>query len=178
MKNTPDELRHQDARLRQVLVDSCRRYGLVVAGYSGRDSAVMDALEEALEVGGAYPAGLFWLHRGEGEPFERVGRLLARAADAGVDASLVRVENFDEALRDVVRLDGLDTTVLDDFAEERRRWSGAPRPTGGRGFPVVRLNALQVAEAPTVCRRWSARLAGTQSLTRSSRPASTSSSRA
>ena len=154
LKNTPDELRHQDARLRQVLVDSCRRYGLVVAGYSGRDSAVMDALEEALEVDGAYPAGLFWLHRGEGEPFERVGRLLARAADAGVDASLVRVENFDEALRDVVRLlDGLDTTVLDDFAEERRRWSGAPRPTGGRGFPVVRLNALQVAEAPTVCRR-------------------------
>jgi hypothetical protein len=154
LKNTSDELRHQDVRLRQLLVDSCRRHGLVVAGYSGRDVSVMDALEEALEVDGAYPAGLFWLHRGEDEPFERVGQLLSRGAAAGVEASLVRVENFDEALRDIVRLvTNLERRALEDFALERRRWSGAPRPTGGRGFPVVRLNALQVAEAPTVCRR-------------------------
>jgi hypothetical protein len=154
LKNTPDELRHQDARLRRVLVDSCRRYGLVVAGYSGRDGSVMDALDEALEVDDAYPTGLFWLHRGEDDPLACVGELLTRAADAGVEASLVHVDNFDEVLRDLVRLlDGLDTTVLDDFASQRRRWSGAPRPTGARGFPVVRLNALQVAEAPTVCRR-------------------------
>jgi NAD-dependent SIR2 family protein deacetylase len=154
LKNTGDELRHQDARLRQVLVDSCRRHGLVVAGYSGRDASVMDALQEASEAEGAYPAGLFWLHGGENEPFERVGQLLTSAAHAGVEASLVRVENFDEALRDVVRLLGdLDTRALDEFAVDRRRWSGAPRPAGGRGFPVVRLNALQVTEAPTVCRR-------------------------
>ncbi len=57
LKNTSDELRHQDARLRQVLVDSCRRFGLVVAGYSGRDDSVMNALEEALEHPGAFPAG-------------------------------------------------------------------------------------------------------------------------
>lgn len=154
LKNTSDELRHQDARLRQLLVDSCRRHGLVVAGYSGRDDSIMDALEEALEVDGAFPAGLFWLHRGEDEPYERVGALLARAAEAGVEAFLVRVENFDEAMRDVTRLlDGLDTRVLDDFACGRRRSSAAPFPSGGRGFPVVRLNALQVAESPTVCRR-------------------------
>lgn len=28
LKNTSDELRHQDVRLRQILVDSCRRFGL------------------------------------------------------------------------------------------------------------------------------------------------------
>ncbi|GAA3275425.1 hypothetical protein GCM10020258_54470 [Sphingomonas yabuuchiae] len=32
LKNTPDELRQQDAQLREVLVDSCRRSGLVVGG--------------------------------------------------------------------------------------------------------------------------------------------------
>ena len=46
LKNTGDELRQQDARLRQVLVNSCRRFGLVVVGYSGRDESIMDALDE------------------------------------------------------------------------------------------------------------------------------------
>ncbi len=68
LKNTSDELRHQDAQLRQLLVDSCRRHGLVVAGYSGRDDSVMDAIEEALDTDGPFPAGLFWLHRGEEGP--------------------------------------------------------------------------------------------------------------
>jgi NAD-dependent SIR2 family protein deacetylase len=154
LKNTGDELRHQDARLRQVLVDSCRRFGLVVAGYSGRDESVMDALDEALQHPGAFPAGLFWLHRGEAPPLPCVAELLARAAEATVEAALVVVENFDEALRDLVRLaTDIDTTALDAFAVERRRWSGAPIPQGNRGWPVVRLNALPVVQMPTVCRR-------------------------
>jgi NAD-dependent SIR2 family protein deacetylase len=154
LKNTSDELRHQDARLRQIFVDSCRRFGVVVAGYSGRDNSVMDALEEASSRSDAFPAGLFWLHRGDGPPLPRVGRLLAIAGAAGIEAGLVRIENFDETLRDLVRLiDGLETSVLDNFATERRRWSAAPRPSGPRGWPVVRLNALPVTEKPTVCRR-------------------------
>ena len=55
LKNTADELREQDANLRKILVDSCERFGLVVAGYSGRDNSVMDALEEAAESLGCLP---------------------------------------------------------------------------------------------------------------------------
>lgn len=154
LKNTGDELRHQDTRLRRVLVDCCRRFGLVVAGYSGRDDSVMDALEEALEHEGAFPVGLFWLHRGESLPLPRVRRLLQRCANAGIEAALVPIENFDEILCDLLRLiDGLNTKVLESFASERRRWTGAPRPTGRHGWPVVRLNALPVTQSPTVCRR-------------------------
>ena len=32
LKNTTDELRHQDAQLRGVLIDACRRYGLIWSG--------------------------------------------------------------------------------------------------------------------------------------------------
>ena len=153
LKNTTDELRHQDARLRQVLVNSCRRFELVVVGYSGRDDSIMDALEEALTRPGAFPAGLFWLHRGDDPPLPRVGRLLARAAGMSVEAALVSVENFDEVLRDLIRpINEIDTKALDTFAAERRRWSAAPRPVGGGGWPVVRLNALPIIHAPSVCR--------------------------
>lgn len=154
LKNISDELRHQDAQLRQMLVHSSGRFGLVVAGYSGRDGSIMDTLEEALEHGNPFPSGLFWLHRGEASPLPRVVDLLTRASHAGVQAALVQVESFDEVLRDLMRLmDDIDTMTLDDFATERQRWSAAPRLGGRRGWPVVRLNALPVVEAPTVCRR-------------------------
>ena len=154
LKNTTDELRHQDARLRQMLVDSCRRFGVVVAGYSGRDDSVMDTFEEALQHSGAFPAGLFWLHRTDDRLLPRVAQLLAHAGETSVEAALVLVENFDEALRDMMRLvKDIDTSTLDAFAVERRRWSSAPRPEGNRGWPVVRLNALPVVQTPTVCRR-------------------------
>lgn len=165
LKNTNDELRQQDARLRQLLVEACGRFGLVAAGYSGRDGSIMDTLDEAASRPGAFPAGLFWLHRGEDPPLQRVDALLTRAAASGIEAALVRIENFDEALRDAIRLmDGLDATGLDSFAAERRRWSPAPRPVGRKGWPVVRLNALPVVEAPTVCRRVVCNIGGTAEL--------------
>jgi hypothetical protein len=84
----------------------------------------------------------------------RVQQLLSAVASKDVDGGLVRIENFDETLRDLVRLTpDLDTDVLDELASERRIWSPASRPAGNRGFPVVRLNALELTETPTVCRR-------------------------
>lgn len=153
LKNTTDELRQQDAVLRQQFVDACRRSGIVVAGYSGRDDSVMDALEAALDQPGSYPGGLFWLHRGDRPPLDRVSRLLQRAGDAGVECGLVRIESFDEMLRDLVRLvPALDTSALDALATGRSRVSGASEPSGKRGWPLIRLNALAVT-IPANCRK-------------------------
>ena len=154
LKNTADELRQQDASLRRQLVDACRRFGLVVAGYSGRDDSIMDSLENALEEGGAFPSGLFWLHRGDWAPYERVSQLIGRATETGVEAALVRIENFDEIMRDQLRqLDGLDTSALEALPRERRRISAAPQPAGKAGWPVVRLNGIEVTSTPKNCRK-------------------------
>jgi hypothetical protein len=40
----------------------------------------MGAIEEALERTGAFPTGLFWLHRGEEPPLPRVIQLHAARA--------------------------------------------------------------------------------------------------
>lgn len=154
LKNTDDELRHQDALLRRVLIDSCRRFGLVVAGYSGRDNSVMDALDEAIEKKGAFPSGVFWLHYGDAQPLPRVSRFVNDAKAAGVEAAIVQIDNFDEVLRDLIRLiNGIDTTFLDQFAASRSRWTPAPQPNASKSWPIVRLNAIPVLEGPSVCRR-------------------------
>lgn len=154
LKNTSDELRMQDTRMRHLFVDSCHRFGLVVVGYSGRDNSIMDTLEEVLDEESAFPNGLFWLHRGDGPPLERVASLLRHAVETGTEAVLVRVQNFDEVLRDLLRLiPDLDMGVLEKFAVSRSRRSAAPSIVGNRGWPIVRLNAVPVKQCPTVCRR-------------------------
>ncbi len=162
LKNTSNELRQQDTGLRKMLIDSCQQSGLVVAGYSGRDDSVMNTLDAAVQCSGAFSAGLFWLHRGEDPPAPRVCQLLAQADEKGIEAALVPIENFDEAMRDLIRLiEGLDTTELDAFAKERRWRSGPPRLVGRSGWPVVRLNALPVTQVPSVCRRVVCDIGGT-----------------
>jgi ABC-type antimicrobial peptide transport system ATPase subunit len=50
-------------------------------------------------------------------------------------------------------LSDLDTTVLDAFSAQRSIWSPSAKPSGSRGFPVVRLNALELTTVSSVCRR-------------------------
>ncbi len=153
LKNTSEELRLQDERLRQIMVDCCRRSGLIVVGYSGRDSSVMEAIESVMEKPGAYPSGLFWIHRGDAEPSASVRRLILKANASGVESALVKVENFDEMMRDLVRVHTtLDTRVLDQFSLERRRRSPVPQRQTQGGWPVLRLNAIPVSQSPSVCR--------------------------
>ena len=63
LKNTARELQSQDERLRRVLIEALKQFGLVVVGYSGRDDSIMDALDEAVTLGGALSAGLWWVSR-------------------------------------------------------------------------------------------------------------------
>ncbi len=58
LKNTSNELKEQDAKMRSVLTTTCARFGLVIVGYSGRDSSVMEALTEALDQPNALRAPL------------------------------------------------------------------------------------------------------------------------
>ena len=89
LKNTDAELRQQDVEMRRSLVDCCRRQGLAVIGYSGRDASIMAALEEALDEGRGFPGGLFWFKRGQDTPYSAVTALIARARALGIDAHLV-----------------------------------------------------------------------------------------
>lgn len=166
LKNTDDELRQQDAQLRSMLVDSSKRFGLIVCGYSGRDDSVMDTLEDAITQENPFPAGFFWLHRGDEPPLPRVAELLEHGIANNVEAAIVRVENFDETLRDLVRLSkDIDTAELDQFAPRESTWTPATRQRATRrGWPVVRLNAVPVINAPTQCRRLDCDIGGTRDV--------------
>lgn len=114
LRNATAELQAQDVRLREALVESARRYGLAVVGYSGRDASVMDALEEGIHAGRGYPEGLFWFRRA-GRPLRsRVRQLLDRARAAGIAAETFEIETFDELMGDMM-------TVALGLPDDRQR---------------------------------------------------------
>ena len=175
LKNTNEELQEQDRTLRKVLIQSSERHGMVVAGYSGRDDSIMDALWQAVQQPGAFPSGLFWLYRGEGPPLNRVCQLMLEADSQGIEVGLVQIENFDETLNDLIRLfEDLDTTSLDGFGGQHNWWSPAPPlPKAKIDWPVVRLNALPVTQTPTVCRLLECDIGGTAEVRREIKKAGT-----
>jgi sugar phosphate isomerase/epimerase len=155
LKNTPTELQAQDAKLRGALLEGCRRFGLAVVGYSGRDDSVMDTLLAALAAPSPFPHGLFWFVRHGGRPPRRVIELLDQARAAGVKAFLVEIEAFDELFG---RLEGLfefpaELRALMDKRRPARRLVASPLPSRGPGpFPAIRLNAMPVLEVPRSAR--------------------------
>ncbi len=149
LKNTTDELRTQDSRMRRTLVEACKRYGLAVVGYSGRDHSVMDALEEAIDDGHGYPFGLFWFQRSDGPCLPRVNDLIAKANAKGIQANVIAVETFDELLADVLLLmRDLPAELAETLDKHAPRMTEAPVPEAAGRWPVLRLNALPVTSYP------------------------------
>jgi SIR2-like domain len=151
LKNTDAELRQQDVEMRCSLVDCCRRKGLAVIGYSGRDASIMAALEEALDEGRGFPGGLFWFKRGQDNPYSAVTALIARAL--GIDAHLVEAESFDELFSDLLRFLPQTADKLASLAgtARPRLATAKPRPSTG-SVPAIRMNALAVTSRPALCR--------------------------
>ncbi len=153
LKNTANELVKQDELLRQTFVEQCRTQGLVVAGYSGRDTSIMLALEEVVDSGRGFPNGLFWLLRPESPPYKRALDLIAKAQAAGIEAAFVEMNNFDEVMGDILLLEQeLPEDLARQLDSSAPRVTDAPFPEVQGGWPVIRLNALPLTSFPTICR--------------------------
>ena len=162
LKNISEELREQDRELRGSLVDSSRQFGMIVTGYSGRDSSVIDALREGIAGGRGYPAGFFWVHQVGSSVAPEVQALLSEMKAAGVLAEFVSGGTFDEFLADLIgQCDFLSSELLTKVGKSRegRRSPSPIPPPNADAWPAIRLNAVQV-EIPTQARLIECRIGG------------------
>ncbi len=151
LKNLESELQAQDEKLRQAFLDSSRRFGLAVIGYSGRDASVMKMLTDAVQTSNALPAGLWWMTRDPSSSLPAVTELMQRADAAGVAARYVTVENFDETFASLGRAATL-APVLRSYVDQMRTTprvvdAAIPELEGGE-FPILRMNALPILRSP------------------------------
>jgi hypothetical protein len=156
LKNAPAELRGQNEKLAQALRTICGQSGLIVSGYSGRDSSVMQVLTDALNSPHPFPEGLIWTHRPGETLAPAVTELLTAASRCGVDVRSVAVDNFPELLGALIRLIRLPEQLRARVDGRRPAQPRTPSaiPSGPtRPWPVLRLNALPLLELPAAARR-------------------------
>ena len=96
LKNTADELQTQEAALRRALIEESRTTPLVVAGYSGRDRSVMEALHAGYAEHGN--GTLFWCGFGDGDIPAHVAELIDHARNCGRQAYYVPTLGFDDLM--------------------------------------------------------------------------------
>lgn len=165
LKNIKEELQEQDAELGASLTEACKRYGMAVVGYSGRDSSVMNALEAGLHNGRGFPFGLFWFRRSDSPLLSRVSDLIAKAQAVNIQAEVIEVETFDELLGDVLALQGdVPAELSKSLSERAPKLTEAPVPGTEGHWPVIRLNALPVPGFPTICRKVVCKIGGVKEV--------------
>lgn len=96
LKNTPDELKMQDEKMREALIKELRDVNLIVIGYSGRDKSVMDTLEQAYSFKGS--GRLYWCGNGDDEPPPVVRQLLQTALSHNRQAFYIATDGFDDLM--------------------------------------------------------------------------------
>ncbi|MEY9830775.1 SIR2 family protein [Sinorhizobium fredii] len=156
IKNTGSELEEQDARMRHVLVEVGKRFGMIFVGYSGRDASIMEALTTVLDAPSPFPNGLYWLTSSVSRLLPAVIEFLSRAQAVGVDVAIIECATFDELTAEIIKTTALPRPLFDRVME------GRPTPrlvpvqlptTEARAFPVLRYSSLLIESMPRTARR-------------------------
>ncbi len=156
IKNTGTELEKQDERMRHVLVEAGKRFGMLFVGYSGRDASIMEALTSVLAEKSPFPNGLYWVTSSASRLLPAVAKFLSDAKAKGVDVAIVECATFDELTADIMKCVDLPTALTAHVLQGRANSRLIPvnLPTvEARKFPVLRYSALLVEQLPTHARR-------------------------
>lgn len=153
LKNTSQELKEQDEKLREILYHSCLSNGLAVMGYSGRDFSIMEIFNRALDQTTSYPHGIFWFVRPETIVLQPVLDFIERAKKKGIQAELIEIETFDTGWADIVK--GISTLSQEDLNKLNANYykkSNMQLPEVGKNYPIIRFNSIKILEIPTSAR--------------------------
>lgn len=165
IKNVNDELKNQDAEYKKLLVEQCKRYGLVVIGYSGRDSSIMEVLTEALDNGNGFPHGLYWLLRIGEKPNDKLTKLIEQAKKLKINAQIIRMQNFDETMSDIIKQFENIPDDIKAFLNAKMPKATFPPPTEkGNNFPAIRLNAVPIIKYPLECKLVDCEIGGNKEI--------------
>jgi hypothetical protein len=121
LANLADETAQLSRQLREYFEYLMRDYGLIVAGYAGRDRSIMEPITRSVR-GRTVPKGVIWCVRGDGS-VERAPYLRELERTGAGSVRFLRIQDMDDFYRDLHERLGLpDDRVLDALSAERYRY--------------------------------------------------------
>lgn len=152
IKNLSRDLISNDEKIQECFVAAAGHYGLIVAGYSGRDGNVMAMLEQALAQPNPFPRGIWWTVPHASTVAPAVVEFIEAARQKGIVAHIVETGTFDLMLYKIWRQIPEKPQVLDDKVRSARAHPvSIPLPEPGKSYPVLRTNALEIVKVPRQC---------------------------
>lgn len=152
VKNLSNDLLHNDQQLQKCFVAAAARFGIVVAGYSGRDENVMSMFRQAIDQNNAFPHGLFWTAPRISGISPNVHELIEYARARGISSGIVQTGTFDEMLSKIWRHTTGKPKELDEKVRSASvRPVSIPLPPLGGQYPMLRTNALRIIRLPEAC---------------------------
>ena len=157
IKNLSSDLLANDEEIQKCFIAAAGRYGLVVAGYSGRDANIMVMLKKAFEQSNPFPHGIWWATPRAAGIAPIVVAFIEAARSKGISAHIVETGPFDVMLSKIWRQLPDKPQELDDKVRSARAQTvSIPLPQPGTRYPILRTNALEVIDVPHRCGRLSA----------------------
>ncbi|MCB9508536.1 MAG: SIR2 family protein [Deferribacteres bacterium] len=152
IKNLSMDLLNNDEKIQECFVAAAGRYGLIVTGYSGRDSNVMAMFEKALVQPNPFPQGVWWTVPHTSSIAPAVVTFIEAAREKGIIAHIVETGTFDVMLYKVWRQIPNKPQVQDDKVRSARAHPvSIPLPKPGKPYPILRTNALEIIGVPRQC---------------------------
>jgi hypothetical protein len=152
VKNLSRDLLNNDLEIQKAFLAAATRFGLIVAGYSGRDENVMKMFKDAIDQNNALPHGLYWTVPNVSRVAPNVHDLLSYAQAKGVKCGIVQTGTFDEMMSKIWKTLGNRPPELDAKVRSAAAASvSIPLPAAGTSFPMLRTNGLLVAKLPEAC---------------------------
>ena len=153
VKNLERDLRSNDEQLEKSFISAASRFGIVVTGYSGRDSNVMNMFYKALDETNPFPRGLFWTTSSRKNCLPCVEKLIEMARSKGVQAEIIEVNTFDDLLIRIWKQvenkpkEFLEKIQIKKYSTNEPVIESSEKMT----FPIIRLNAFPILSLPSKC---------------------------
>ncbi|RAI93840.1 SIR2 family protein [Algoriphagus yeomjeoni] len=152
LANLAEHLVEADEEIRKCFLSSASRFGLIVAGYSGRDKSIMDLLNESLSATNAFPQGLYWTTLKNSKVHTKVLELIQSAKSKGIEADIVEVDNFDSLMTRLWRnLPSKPTQLVEKVERISERIVNIPIPKPSKNGQLIRFNSVPITDIPTEC---------------------------
>jgi hypothetical protein len=152
VKNLSRDLQDNDEKLKICFHAAATRFGLVISGYSGRDSNVMRMLTEALELPNAFPKGIYWTLPRIKDAEANAVEFISLARSKGINAFIVETGTFDELMSKIWRqIENKPHELKVKVNSHKRLPVSVPLPPPGANFPLLRTNMLPIDQLKLKC---------------------------